>query len=85
VYEIKPREIEVAEGELQELDGKRLAEIEENRAKMFRKREEGQCVTLADFEELAKRRGYAPGWAYHRHKHKTDRRGGAPSLNFGRG
>lgn len=84
VYEITARVIEVAEGELQELDSKRMEELEAERAKMFRKREEAMCYTLADFQDLAKRRGYAPGWAYHRHKAKTDRRGGAPLLRYGR-
>lgn len=76
VYKVTAREIEQAEGELQEMDGKRLAEIEENRKKMFARREEGQCSTLEDFQGLANRRGYAPGWAYHRHKARQQRSGG---------
>lgn len=81
VYTVTAREIEQAEGELQELDAKRLAEIEENRKKMFQRREEGQCSTLQDFQELAERRGYAPGWAYHRHRARQQR--SAPSLAYG--
>lgn len=83
VYEVTAREIEQAEGELQELDAKRMQEIEENRAKMFRRREEGQCRTLADFQELAKQRGYSPGWAFHCFKARQGRTGSAPALNFG--
>lgn len=73
VYEVVTRELGVAEGELQELDSTRLAAIDLERAKMFRKREEGQCRTLEDFQELAKKRGYASGWAFHRFKAKQGR------------
>ncbi len=30
------------------------------------KRQEWSCQTLADFQELGKQRGHAPGWAWHR-------------------
>lgn len=33
-----------------------------------RKKEERQCVTLADFERIEKERGYKRGWAYMRYK-----------------
>lgn len=82
VYAISAREIEQVEGKLLELDAKRLQEIEENRKKMFARREEGQCSTLADFQALAERRGYAPGWAYHRHRARQQR-GGQSSLAYG--
>lgn len=75
VYDVVAREIVQAEGELEELDTKRLKEIEENRARMFRKREEGQCRTLEDFEALAAQRGYSPGWAYHRFRARQQRGG----------
>ncbi len=81
VYEVSIREIEQAEGELQEVDAKRLAEIEADRKKMFQRREEGQCRTLQDFQALAERRGYAPGWAYHRYRARQQR-GGSPSLAY---
>jgi superfamily II DNA or RNA helicase len=84
VYEVSAREIQQAEGELQELDSKRMAEIEADRAKMFRKREEGQCRTLEDFQKLGEKRGYSPGWAYHRYRSKQSRGGhSAPALNYG--
>ena len=84
VYEVSAREIETAEGELQELDAKRLAEIEMNRNKMFAKREEGLCVSLADFQALAEKRGYDPGWAYHRFRARQQRGGHSrgPSLAY---
>jgi superfamily II DNA or RNA helicase len=86
VYEVVAREIGTADGELLELDSKRMQEIEADRAKMFKKREEGQCKTLEDFQKLAEQRGYAPGWAFHRFRAKQQRVGhGAPSLNYGRG
>lgn len=86
VYEISAREIEIAEGELQELDSKRLAQIEEDRKKMFAKREEGACRSLEDFQALAAQRGYAPGWAFHRFKARQQRGGFSqqrgPSLAY---
>ena len=56
----KPREIEEAEGELQEIDPAVLAE------RYAARREEGMCRTLTDFQALAAKRGYKTGWAYHR-------------------
>ena len=84
LYEVSAREIETAEGELQELDAKRLTEIEMNRKKMFAKREEGLCVSLADFQALAEKRGYDPGWAYHRFRARQQRGGHShgPSLAY---
>jgi DNA repair protein RadD len=75
VYEITAREIEQTEGELQELDIKKLKELEELRNKQFARREEGQCRTLEDFQKLAADRGYAPGWAYHRFRARQSRGG----------
>lgn len=57
---VAPREIEEAEGELQEIDPAVLAE------RYAARREEGMCRTLTDFQALASKRGYKPGWAYHR-------------------
>lgn len=75
VYEVTARELQQTEGELQEIDTKRLEQIEADKAKMFARREEGMCSTLADFQELAKKRGYAPGWAHYRHKARQQRQG----------
>lgn len=75
VYEVVAREIGTAAGDLVELDVKRLQQIEEDRKKMFMRREEGQCSTLEDFQALAERRGYAPGWAYHRYRARSQRGG----------
>jgi hypothetical protein len=46
-----------------------LVEItDEMRAKLKRDRirEEAKAQTLEDLQALARARGYAPGWAYHR-------------------
>lgn len=56
--EIKAREIEVVEGTLQE--------VARDAAKRTARKEESQCETLADWQELARRRGYKMGWAMHR-------------------
>ena len=60
--ETKPeaREINEKDGELVKMSPERLAEIHEKR------REEWSCKTLTDWMNLAKKRGYKPGWAYHR-------------------
>lgn len=75
VYEVVAREIPQADGELQEISSKRFEEIEEQRARMFRRREEGQCRTLEEFQALAAERGYSPGWAYHRFRARQQRGG----------
>lgn len=56
----KGRTIEEQEGELQKL--------EESAVRQGAKREERQCVTLEDWQALAKKRGYKPGWAFHQHR-----------------
>lgn len=43
-----------------------LAEVAAVQARMDSRREEARCSTLADWQDLAVRRGYAAGWAYHR-------------------
>lgn len=37
--------------------------------------EEAQCETLSDWQALARERGHAPGWAWHRHNARQGRRG----------
>lgn len=80
VYPVSAREIAQADGELVELDKQRLEEIEANRRKMFARREEGQCRSLSDWQELAEQRGYAPGWAWHRFNSRQKRQGGGDSF-----
>lgn len=75
VYQVSAREIEQAEGELVEFDRKRLEEIEEQRRKLFLRREEGRCSSLEDFQSLAKERGYKPGWARFRWEARQNRGG----------
>lgn len=54
------REIREVDGELVEID------IAAERAKIERKREIGMARTLPELQELAKKYGYAPGWAWFR-------------------
>ena len=75
VYKPTAREIEIAEGQLEEIDTKRLQQIEADRAKMFARREEGKATTLEDFQKIAKERGYNPGWAKHRMMARNNRQG----------
>lgn len=58
VEEIKARKIEETSGELTE-----ITEAQAEAMKRERKREIGQARTLDALEEVAKRRGYKPGWA----------------------
>lgn len=58
VEEVKARKIEVSDGELTEITAAQAEAI-----KLERKREIGQARTIEALEDLAKRRGYKPGWA----------------------
>lgn len=58
----REREIEQVDGELSKVSK------EEIEARFMRRREEAQCKSLGDWIKLAKARGYAPGWAFHRHR-----------------
>lgn len=60
---VRDRAPEGAAGDLTELT--RLADQEAKAAKEACKEEERACVTLADWEALARRRGYKAGWAKH--------------------
>ena len=62
VRESKQREIEIREGELQQLEAQKLME---HRQQII---ENAKCRSFQDYQALAKRRGYKPGWAYHRWK-----------------
>ena len=55
-----PRDLEVIDGNLVEIE---QAKIE---ARQQRIREERDCQTFEDLQELGRMRGYAPGWARHR-------------------
>lgn len=54
---VEPREIEQVEGELKEVDDQ-----EKRRIQVHLKREVGQARTKEQLEEIAKKRGYKPGW-----------------------
>lgn len=57
------KDYEQVDGQLEEVTQRQIEE-----ARYARKKEERQCVTLADFERLAKERGYKKGWAHMRYK-----------------
>lgn len=59
-FPVQPREVEVAEGDLEEVDKEAL--------RRARRREERSCRTLEDYQALAAARGYKPGWAKHRYE-----------------
>jgi superfamily II DNA or RNA helicase len=71
VNPVKPREIETADGELKQLDPEEIKE------RLAARRQEGMCKSLADFQALAKARGYKPGWAYHRWQARQGKQGKA--------
>ena len=55
VHEIKGREIKETDGELQEIDAATM--------QRQRRQEIGKAKTLEELQEVARRRGYKPGWA----------------------
>lgn len=67
-YEIKERQIEQVEGQLQEMTAEQVEAMRREK-----RREEGNARTLEDLQELARKRGYAPGWAYNRWKARQKR------------
>lgn len=70
VWVVEARVLEEEEGELEELTRAR-------EAKQKRISEEAACVTLSDWEDLARRRGYKPGWAWHRFRKAKPRTSGS--------
>jgi DNA repair protein RadD len=64
VYEISAREIEQVDGELIEFD-KARAKIELEKARELAKRETAQARSREALEQLARERGYKPGWVEH--------------------
>jgi len=64
---IKERAVQEADtGELEEVQRQAIKEKTE---KLIKK-----AKTLEDWQRIAKLRGYAPGWAYHRHNQRTVKR-----------
>lgn len=57
----------------EEADGA-LVELDPREVRRARAREEADARTLEDLLALAARRGYRPGWAYHRHRARQGRR-----------
>jgi superfamily II DNA or RNA helicase len=65
VYEVQGREVEEVAGELVE-----ISDLQRHQAFIGRKIEEGKCRSLADWQALARKRGFKPGWAYFRYQAK---------------
>lgn len=62
-YPLSPRELKAHENiELQRITEEEQAKIEFHKKQM--RMEVGRCQTLADLWEIARQRGYAPGWVY---------------------
>lgn len=62
-YPLSPREIKAHEDiELARIGAEELAQVEAQKKRM--RMEVGKCTTLADLWEIARQRGYAPGWVY---------------------
>jgi superfamily II DNA or RNA helicase len=79
VYEVTAREIETAEGQLQEIDSKRLAQIEEKRGIEFRKRDRGMAKTEAELRAVIAEQGGNPDQAYYIMKARGQR--GGPGVH----
>ncbi|MFZ9621381.1 MAG: DEAD/DEAH box helicase [Prochlorococcaceae cyanobacterium] len=61
----QPRQLRHVDGELREL--KRTAKVIEFEERHAKRTEVGRARTLADLLQVAKNRGYSPGWAYRVH------------------
>jgi DNA repair protein RadD len=66
--EVKTREIQQNDGELERLS------FEELTRRVAARREEGACQTLEDWQKLGHERGHKPGWAWFRFNARKDRR-----------
>ncbi len=70
VYEKTARQIEEEAGELKRLDAEAMAAIRSNRESML-----AQCVTLQDYQNVARQLGYKAGWAWYEWNKGQGRRG----------
>ena len=74
VREINGRKVDIREGVLAEVDivamrERDIADLERRQ----RTSEEWHCKSLQDWEALARKRGYSPGWAWHRFNSRRKR------------
>lgn len=68
-------EAEMTQTELPEEDAsEELVEIDPEEMRRARRREEAGARTLEELQEIARRRGYKPGWAHHRYRARMARR-----------
>ncbi len=65
--EVNGREIASVDAEIAEIDVEAMR-LQKHHEFVAARIQERECVTLEDWRKLAKQRGYAPGWAFHRHK-----------------
>ena len=70
VFEIKPREVELKDGELQELD---LQAMERLFGAKARRVEQGRAHGYEDLKRIERQRGYKPGWALRVHEARRPR------------
>jgi len=68
-YETQGREVDQVDGDLERVDLDAL--------RRQRRREVGRAKTLEELEEIAKARGYKPGWAWHVYRARLRRQGRA--------
>jgi DNA repair protein RadD len=82
VYAVNSRQFEQVDGELEALDAERLQAFDEARRKGEFKRQARDCITLQDWQDLAKQEGHKSGWAWHMFNIKHKRSTPAPELGF---
>ena len=61
-FPVEPREVEQRKGNLEELTPEEMAQ---RMAKLHASREVGMSTSLAQLEEIGRKRGHKPGWAMH--------------------
>jgi superfamily II DNA or RNA helicase len=64
----------VVEREIEQAAAGDLEEVEREAIKQKTEKLIKKAKTLEDWQRIAKLRGYAPGWAYHRHNQRTAKR-----------
>jgi DNA repair protein RadD len=78
VFEIKPRKVELAEGELREVSEEQRLAMQEKRAA---RQEQGMADTYEALLNIERNRGYKPGWARLQWMFKLQKRRGRKTLS----
>lgn len=71
VFEVKPREVELEEGELQEMTAEQKIAMQAKRAA---RQEQGRANSYEALLKIERQRGYQPGWAKHVWEGKRQKR-----------